>query len=215
MSGAATAYPSTAELSLGGTSKGARMSSARTRSSASTTGTSSGDVTFVIRSRIRIWPSRTEIMAGIIARVIRPKPGGFWRRVVAALVDIAVFLVVKASFTKLAMRVGRVDVEGDFGVRGTLVGCTVLFAVFYLVVLHALEGQTIGKLLVRVRVVGADGAPPTFGTSVLRLVAYVASFMPFGLGFVMAGLRADRRALHDLLAGTRVERVSPPVTSAL
>src|SRR5207244_9479926 len=31
-----------------------------------------------------------------------------------------------------------------------------------------------------------------------------------GLGYVMAGLRHDKRALHDLIAGTRVERVSGP-----
>jgi uncharacterized RDD family membrane protein YckC len=45
---------------------------------------------------------------------------------------------------------------------------------------------------------------------VLRFFAYGASLFPFGLGFVMAGLRSDRRALHDLLAGTRVERLQPP-----
>jgi len=28
-----------------------------------------------------------------------------------------------------------------------------------------------------------------------------------GLGYVMAALRHDKRALHDLIAGTRVERV--------
>jgi uncharacterized RDD family membrane protein YckC len=28
-----------------------------------------------------------------------------------------------------------------------------------------------------------------------------------GIGYLMAGLRTDKRALHDLLAGTRVERL--------
>jgi uncharacterized RDD family membrane protein YckC len=30
----------------------------------------------------------------------------------------------------------------------------------------------------------------------------------FGIGYLMAGLRSDKRALHDLIAGTRVERLS-------
>jgi uncharacterized RDD family membrane protein YckC len=31
-----------------------------------------------------------------------------------------------------------------------------------------------------------------------------------GLGHVLAGLRKDKRALHDLLAGSRVERLALP-----
>ena len=60
------------------------------------------------------------------------------------------------------------------------------------------------------RVVGADGEPPALGASVLRFIGYFVSLLPFGFGFVMAGLRADRRALHDLLAGTRVDRRQGP-----
>jgi uncharacterized RDD family membrane protein YckC len=145
--------------------------------------------------------------------VIRPRPAGFWIRVVAALLDFAVFGLVKLSLGALAARLWRAD-DATLGVQGTIASCTVLFAALYVVVLHALEGQTIGKLLVRVRVVGLDGAPPALGASVLRFFAYGASLMPFGMGFVMAGLRADRRALHDLLAGTRVERVEAPLPSA-
>jgi len=52
------------------------------------------------------------------------------------------------------------------------------------------------------------GPPPALGAALLRFVAYFASAAPFALGFVMAGLRHDKRALHDLIAGTRVERLS-------
>ena len=175
-------------------------------------GTSSGEVLRAIRSRIRFWPSRTEIMAGIIALVITPRPAGFWIRVVAALIDFGVFAVVKASLGALAARVWRVDVDGALGARGVLIACTALFAVLYIVTLHALTGQTLGKLIVRICVVGADGARPALGASVLRFVGYFVSLVPFGLGFVMAGLRTDRRALHDLLAGTRVERLGAPAS---
>jgi uncharacterized RDD family membrane protein YckC len=151
-------------------------------------------------------------MTGIIAPVIPPRPAGFWIRVVAALIDFIVFAIVKASLGVLAARVWRVDV-GALGLRGVLIACTALFVVLYVVALHALLGQTIGKLVVRVRVVSADGEPPALGASVLRFIGYFVSLLPFGFGFVMAGLRTDRRALHDLLAGTRVERLPAPVAA--
>ena len=83
---------------------------------------------------------------------------------------------------------------------------TAVFAGFYVTLLHAATGQTIGKMLVGARVVMGDGRGLTLGTAFLRFLAYGFSCLPLGFGYVMAGLRRDKRALHDLLAGTRVER---------
>jgi uncharacterized RDD family membrane protein YckC len=149
-------------------------------------------------------------MAGIITTVIATRPAGFWIRVLAALLDFGLFALVKLSLGVLAARVWRIEPDGALGLEGTITVCMLLFVALYVVVLHALEGQTVGKLIVGVRVVGFDGEPPALGASVLRFLAYAASVLPFGLGFVMAGLRSDRRALHDLIAGTRVERLAPP-----
>ena len=146
----------------------------------------------------------------MIATVNTP-PAGFWIRAAAAVIDFALSYVVKLSLAVVVARMWRLDVSAATGLQGTLTACMVVFALLYTIVLHALEGQTIGKLVVRIRVVGSDGAPPPIGASVLRSFAYAVSLMPFGLGFVIAGLRADGRALHDLLAGTRVERVSRAV----
>jgi uncharacterized RDD family membrane protein YckC len=146
--------------------------------------------------------------------VIVARPAGFWIRVVAAIVDFAVFWLVNLTLGLLAARVFRVDLDDAIGLRGSLAASSMLFVALYVIVLHALEGQTIGKLVTRVRVVGADDLPPPIGASVLRFFAYFVSLLPFGLGFLMAGLRADRRALHDLIAGTRVERLPHAVPPA-
>ena len=138
--------------------------------------------------------------------IVTTRPAGFWIRVVAALLDFVVFWLVKLVLGIIAGRVWRTKLDSPVGVQGTIAACTLLFVALYTIVLHALEGQTIGKLIVGVRVVGLDGTPPAVGAAVLRFFAYAVSLLPFGLGFVMAGLRTDRRALHDLLAGTRVER---------
>ena len=137
------------------------------------------------------------------------RPAGFGIRLVALLVDLLVFLAVHRSLDAIARRVWGPGVDGA-PVQVLVVMFTLLFTALYAVVLHSLGGQTIGKMLVRVRVAAADGTPLPLGASLLRYFAYGVSLLPLGMGFVMAGLRSDKRALHDLLAGSRVERVPAP-----
>jgi uncharacterized RDD family membrane protein YckC len=75
------------------------------------------------------------------------------------------------------------------------------------VLLHWLRGQTIGKMAVSVRVISLEGGPLSFGQAVLRYFGTWISACLLGLGYLLAGVRADKRALHDLIASTRVEHV--------
>src|SRR5437762_13068293 len=135
-------------------------------------------------------------------------PAGFWVRALAAALDVAIFFLVQTSYGALAHLVWGTQVRDAWTLAPTLWTFTFVFAAVYTTVLHALFGQTIGKMIVGVHVVvGEDGAPPSFGVSILRFVAYFASCATLGLGYAMAGLRRDKRALHDLIAGTRVQRV--------
>lgn len=146
-----------------------------------------------------------------------PPAAGFWIRAGAALIDFVLFALVQRSFVAAGRVIRGVWIFDAWGANFLVSLFTLTFAVLYATALHAAQGQTIGKLLVGVRVVVLPGAPPAVGQSLLRTLAYFLSMAPLGLGFVMAGLRHDRRALHDLVAGTRVERVvtrvaPPPVT---
>jgi uncharacterized RDD family membrane protein YckC len=137
-----------------------------------------------------------------------PRPGGFWIRLVAFGVDVVVIMLAQFVLGFLAARRWGVDVERSSTLQGAVVFFTLLFAVLYPTVLHTLTGQTIGKLVVGVRVLATDGELLPPGAAFLRAVVHWLS-LPFvlGLGHVLAGLRKDKRALHDLLAGSRVERL--------
>jgi uncharacterized RDD family membrane protein YckC len=139
--------------------------------------------------------------------MISARPAGFGIRAVAALIDFAVFALVYLSFKRIGAKIVGPDVESFAAFR---VFFTLVFAGAYTTVLHALGGQTIGKLIVGVRVVVGDGELPPLGTAFLRHLAYFASAILGLLGFAMAALRVDKRALHDLIAGTRVERQPKP-----
>src|SRR5688572_23046876 len=86
-----------------------------------------------------------------------PRPGGFWIRLVAFGVDLVVVMLAQFLLGVLAARRWGVDVDRSATLQGAVVFFTVLFALLYPTVLHTLTGQTVGKLVVGVRVLAVDG----------------------------------------------------------
>ena len=58
--------------------------------------------------------------------------------------------------------------------------------------------------LLRVRVLGPEGRPPSFGRSLVRLVGLGLAIVPLFAGFVPVLFTERRRGLPDFLAGTVV-----------
>ncbi len=79
-----------------------------------------------------------------------------------------------------------------------------LALVTYATLAHALGGATLGKRLVRIRVVGPDGGPPSPARSALRSSLALFSVALLGLGFLLALFTRTGRALHDVVARTWV-----------
>jgi len=130
-------------------------------------------------------------------------PAGFWVRLLAFAIDLAIIAV--AQFLLQIIAVVRFGGDRALGAVGFF---TMLFAIAYPTVLHAITGQTVGKLATRVRVVALDGAPLPLGASLLRAVVFWAALpLTFGIGHIVGGLRRDKRAFHDLVAGSRTERL--------
>jgi len=138
------------------------------------------------------------------------RPAGFWIRAVALAIDVVVCVLVQMSFGVLG-RVLMGSAGADSSAHSTAFLFTAIFAAAYWTTLHMVAGQTLGKAVVGVRVVATDGALLTFGPSFLRYLASGLSLATLGFGYLMAALRRDKRALHDLIAGSRVERPRPMV----
>jgi uncharacterized RDD family membrane protein YckC len=68
----------------------------------------------------------------------------------------------------------------------------------------ATSGKTVGMAALGVRVVRADGVRLDPWRGVLRALVFPLSFLFFGLGFVGIVVQRERRALHDLIAGSAV-----------
>ncbi|MEX2145469.1 MAG: RDD family protein [Candidatus Rokuibacteriota bacterium] len=148
-------------------------------------------------------------MSDDIIRVGEPRAAGFWIRAVALVIDLVIVGFVKLSLEVFAGRRFGAEVEQAWSFQTTIVLFTLLFTAAYTTLLHTWLGQTIGKSVVGVRVVAVDGRGLDGGAALLRYLGYYVSTATFGFGYLMAALRRDKRALHDLVAGSRVEHVRP------
>jgi len=65
-------------------------------------------------------------------------------------------------------------------------------------------GATPGKMLMKVKVVSADGGPISYGRATGRYFAKMLSALILYIGFIMAFWDDEKRALHDRICQTRV-----------
>jgi uncharacterized RDD family membrane protein YckC len=74
----------------------------------------------------------------------------------------------------------------------------------YDVLLNGRFGATLGKMAIGAKITMTDGSPISYNRALLRwLAARISDFFLFS-GYLLIALRTDKRALHDLLAGTKV-----------
>lgn len=85
--------------------------------------------------------------------------------------------------------------------RGT---AGVFVSAAYFILMHGRFGATIGKMVIGAKVVNEDGSPISYGRATLRYLGSILSGMICCIGYLMVAFRDDKRALHDLLARTRV-----------
>jgi uncharacterized RDD family membrane protein YckC len=161
---------------------------------------------------------------------VLPK-GGFWMRFAAQVVDGFVLNVVgTAIFAFVTGATGIQSVILDHlpapGTDPTVVAqemetalspyAGVLAATFLVILLidtlyrpigHWRWGQTLGKKLLGLRVVGTDGGRISFVRACARDLALLVSFLPLGLGFLWIAWDSQKQAWHDKLTGTYVLKV--------
>jgi uncharacterized RDD family membrane protein YckC len=130
------------------------------------------------------------------------------RRVLAIIVD---GLVLGVLFWVMSMVFGSNSVEGgaasaSLGTLGTLLYAIIAFAYFAL--LEGNRGQTLGKMLLGIKVVREDnGEVPGFGAAAIRTVLRLIDGLFFYLvGFIAILISSKNQRLGDMAANTLVVR---------
>jgi len=159
---------------------------------------------------VRARPQGTLRLAGADVRV-----AAWTRRVAAQLVDFLVALLLcSAALGWVGQGDGSLDADTS-GLITTLSICSGIYLTYF-VVSEGLSGQSFGKLLLGIRVMGADGRRVALGRVLLRNLLrpwplLVPAAYLVGSLFILL-TRANRR-LGDLLAGTVVVEAPPPAPS--
>lgn len=132
------------------------------------------------------------------------------RRIVAALMDIALFTVL---FLVMAAAMGDFGTTDDNGFAVSLTGGPALIfflLVFgYYIVLEGLLAATVGKMIMGLTVKKLTGEAYGWGPVLLRNILRIVDALPllYLVGFVCVAVTGKNQRLGDLAAGTTVVRV--------
>ena len=152
-------------------------------------------------------------------RVLRVRAAGVGRRMLAAIIDALLVTGVSLGATMVAaLALGASlpiskELGPDFvlaglldrnpmalGALGLLFGMSALYQIY----LGGILGQTVGKRLLRLRVISSSGRTPGPLLGCARFVVLLLSLLPVGLGWLWCLFDREHRALHDHLSGTYV-----------
>jgi uncharacterized RDD family membrane protein YckC len=142
---------------------------------------------------------------------------GFWARTLALAIDGLLLLGLMAAAVALGALL--LDLDGQAlatalaGGLGSLVAVGLTFIGLLLVYTTGFArfgGQTVGKMVLGLRVVRRDGHSLTSWNALRRALGMLLSGLPGLAGFLWAGFDLQRRGWHDRLAGTLVVRLRPP-----
>jgi len=148
--------------------------------------------------------------------------GGFWIRLLAHLIDHIIlgvvaaplfFITVLPSIIRIAQQADR-DQEPSPEMIITIISSVFVYIALafvgqwlYEALLTSSSWQgTIGKKILRLKVVDEAGNRIGFGRATGRFFAKILSSMFMCIGFIMIGFTERKTGLHDMLAGTRVLR---------
>jgi uncharacterized RDD family membrane protein YckC len=135
----------------------------------------------------------------------------FRRRSLAFLIDTIIISILNISVSLKELinffTTGSLNsIEAPTEIIENLIGVVALIIYFGLMN-YFWNGQTLGKKLLKIRVISLKKEKLTFWQSVERSLGYGASALEAGFGFIQVIWNENRQAVHDRIAETAVVRI--------
>jgi uncharacterized RDD family membrane protein YckC len=137
---------------------------------------------------------------------------GFWRRLVAFIIDAIILSVISSALFPFKW-FGWADLWNGswywaiFPILAVSNMINVLIDVAYHAGFWTWRGQTLGKMLLNIKVIRTDGSNITLGYSLLRYLGYIISGIMLGIGFLWIAFDPHKQGIHDKIADTYVVRL--------
>ena len=179
------------------------------------------DLYFVITGRLK--DKQGNDLGTAPPRADQPN-AGFWVRLSAIMIDGLVLglvqFVIYLGLMAYLYNTGTFDFSSPEAAQMAMMsaaplvtmaqGVVLIMYVGYFVALTAGKHQgTYGKRSMGIYVRKRDGGRVWIGHSLVRFVGYIISWIPLGLGYLMAAFNKRKLALHDIIAGTEVVYGTP------
>lgn len=137
---------------------------------------------------------------------------GLGERILARLVDLGIVVAVIILIVFIPSIAAQADnIPADL-VTGLAVLIFCLSYVFYDLILElTMNGQSIGKRIMKIRVVSLDGGRPKFGQFLLRWVMRIVDFSLTGnvAAIVSVAVSEKKQRLGDMVANTTLIKTQP------
>jgi uncharacterized RDD family membrane protein YckC len=136
----------------------------------------------------------------------RPKYAGFWTRFWAFTIDLLVLYAISGILIKPVFRVVGIDItDPQFLFFSPYKIAALLLLFLYFTLMTKFMGQTVGKMIMGIRVVAKNGEPLTWSTIVFREVfgRFISKMLV--LPYLLVLFMPRKEALHDVFADTVVE----------
>ena len=127
---------------------------------------------------------------------------GFWIRLVAYIIDYFVLVILLVLLLSLIP-----GLPGASNIFGLYFYAVIMRMAYDTVMIGQFRG-TIGMLVVRIEVLCENGSAVSYWRALGRHLATYVSGLILGIGFLVVAFQEDKRALHDLIAGTIVVKRS-------
>ena len=142
------------------------------------------------------------------------KKGGFWIRYVAWIIDtiilniigLILFQVGSVAFNLASSGLQNLETEEMIGIMIPYFLFMLIVNSAYFTFFHGSTGQTLGKMVCKLKVVRLNGGPLGYGKAFLRWVGYLVSSILY-LGFLWAAWDRNKQGWHDKIAGTYVIKI--------
>lgn len=134
---------------------------------------------------------------------------GLGERIAARLIDLGIFFVLYILFILIVVNLGS-----GTAVTTMIVIVLSLYVFYNLICEIFMTGQSVGKRLMKIKVISLDGSQPTLGQYFIRWVFRIVDFAITGQvgGLICIALTENKQRVGDLVAGTTVIKTVPRTT---